>query len=124
MWALSGDPSFLRWLTASADFSLGANPLNYTWTTGLGDRPVYGPAHLFGWATFLGIMPPGLQVEGPNHDNDYIARFMNENVPTPLETPQYYNYYDVRYSIGLNEGIVKNQAMTAFAYGALLPDLR
>jgi len=123
MWVLSGDVSFLRQMTASADFSLGANPLNYSWITGLGDRPVYGPAHLFGWATFLGIMPPGLTVEGPNQDNDYIQRFMNENTPVAEETPQYYNYYDVRYSIGLNEGVVRNQVMSAFLYGALMPDL-
>ena len=123
MWLLSGDGSFLRYMTASADFSLGANPLNQSWITGLGDRPVYGPAHIFGWNTYWGIMPPGLTVEGPNHDNDYIKRFMNENTPVPEETPQYYNYYDVRYSIGLNEGVVRNQAMSAFLYGALLPDL-
>jgi endoglucanase len=123
MWLMSGDVSHLRFMTHSADFSLGANPLNLSWTTGLGDNPVYGPAHLFGWNTFLGIMPPGLQVEGPNQDHDYIKRFMNENTPPPEETPHYYNYYDIRYSIGLNEGVVGNQAWTAFLYGALLPDL-
>ena len=94
-----------------------------SWTTGIGDQPVYGPTHLFAWHTFWGVVPVGIQVEGPIRDNDYIKRFMNENIPLPENTPQYYNYYDVRYSIALNEGIVKNQAWTAFLYGALLPDL-
>ena len=123
MWAITGEEEYLRYMTHSADFSLGLNPLNLSWTTGLGDRPVYGPTHLFGWHTFQGIIPPGLQVEGPNRDVDYIRRFMNENVPDAEETPQYYNYYDVRYSIGLNEGVAKNQAWTAFLYGALLPNV-
>ena len=34
---------YLRYMTHSADFSLGLNPLNLSWTTGLGDRPVMGP---------------------------------------------------------------------------------
>lgn len=122
LWAISANEEYLTMMVHSADFSLGLNPLNKSWTTGLGDNPIYGPTHLFGWSTFQGIIPPGLQAEGPNHDADYIARFMNENTPTPNNTPKYYNYYDVRYSIALNEGVVKNQAWTAFLYGALLPD--
>ena len=123
MWRMAQDESALKFMTHSADFSLGLNALNQSWTTGIGDRPVYGPTHLFAWNTYLGIIPPGLQVEGPYKDPDYIKRFMNENTPPPEETPQYYNYYDVRYSIALNEGVVGNQAWTAFLYGALLPDL-
>jgi len=123
MWVMSSNEGYLEMMMHSADFSLGVNPLNQSWTTGLGHNPIYGTCHLFAWHSFQGVIPPGLQSEGPNHDADYIKRFMNENTPVPEETPKYYNYYDVRYSIGLNEGVVKNQAWTAFLYGALLPDL-
>jgi hypothetical protein len=122
MWVMSLNDSYLEMMIHSADFSLGLNPLNQSWTTGLGDNPIYGVCHLFAWHNFQGVIPPGLHSEGPNHDGDYIERFANENHPRPADTPKYYNYYDVRYLIGLNEGVVKNQAWTAFLYGALLPD--
>ena len=106
----------------SANFTLGTNPLNQTWITGLGDNPIYGPMHLFGWHNYQGIMPIGLQSEGPNHDHAYIARYAPYNEPPPAETPAYYNYYDIRYSPGMNEGVVKNMVATAMLFGALLPD--
>ena len=67
-------------MTHSADFSLGLNRLISAGPRGWVTAPVW-PTHLFGWHTFQGIIPPGLQVEGPNRDVDYIRRFMNENVP-------------------------------------------
>ena len=68
---LTDDEKYLRWLEHSASFMLGANALNFTWVTGLGDRPVYETMHLFGWTNYQGIVPPGLQVEGPNKEPSF-----------------------------------------------------
>ena len=120
-YTLTGDETYLRWMLWSADFALGVNPLNRSWITGLGDRPIYGPTHLWGWNTYQGVIPPGLQTEGPYQNADDVSRWNPEGVPPPAETPAYYNYQDVRYHIGLNEGIVTNMAWTTFLFAALLP---
>ena len=54
------------WLHTVINLTLGVNPLNQSWVTGLGDNPIVGPAHLTGWHTYQGLIPPGLQSEGPN----------------------------------------------------------
>ncbi|MEE2786517.1 MAG: glycoside hydrolase family 9 protein [Myxococcota bacterium] len=122
MHVLSDDEAYARWLERSAHFALGANPLNLSWITGLGDNPIYGPMHLFGWHNYQGIIPIGLQSEGPNQDADYISRYAPYNEPEPADTPPYYNYYDLRYAPGLNEGVAINMSATAMLFGALLPD--
>jgi endoglucanase len=58
------DPSLLRAAQQQLDFVLGVNPFGLSFVTGVGERAVQHPAHLFGRA--LGLTIPGLMVGGPN----------------------------------------------------------
>jgi hypothetical protein len=118
--ALAKSPETRDRLHRAINLTLGVNPLNQSWLTGLGDNPIVGPTHLYGWSTYQGLMPPGLHSEGPHHSPP--ENWFPDNTPSVLDTPTMYNYYDVRYCIGLNEGVVTSQAMTAMTLSVLLPD--
>ena len=119
-YALAKTPQTRERLHRAVNLTLGVNPLNKSWITGLGDNPIVGPAHLYGWSTYQGMMPPGLHSEGPHHTPP--ETWFPDNTPGVEETPTMYNYYDVRYCILLNEGVTKSQAMMAMTLSALLPD--
>ena len=107
-------------LHRAINLTLGVNPLNRSWLTGLGDNPIVGPTHLYGWSTYQGLIPPGLHSEGPIRNPP--DTWFPDNTPNLEDTPTMYNYYDVRYCIPLNEGVTTSQAMTAMMLGLLLPD--
>ena len=120
---LTDDEKYLRWLEHSASFMLGANALNLTWVTGLGDRPVYESMHLFGWTNYQGIMPPGLQVEGPNKEESF-DRYISATTPALSEYPNYHRYFPIRYNPVLNEGVSVNMGLTAGHFALLYADAR
>ena len=120
-WHLTGEARYRRWHVHSADLTLGANPLNLSWITGLGDRSIYGPLHLWGWNTYQGVVPPGLQSEGP-HDDRGLEAWHPGLVPGLAETPDYYQYFDIRYLPGTQEGITLNMVKTAVMFALLLPE--
>ena len=121
---LTEDSKFLKWLEHSASFMLGANALNYTWVTGLGDRPIYETMHLFAWTNYTGIIPPGLQVEGPVDHRSDLARYLSGAVPETSQVPVYHRYYPIRYVPVLNEGVSVNMGLTAAHFALLYADSR
>ncbi|WP_185646433.1 glycoside hydrolase family 9 protein [Burkholderia sp. Bp9143] len=67
-----GDPRYLRAALAQLDFLLGVNPFGMSFVTGIGERSVRHPAHLYGRAA--GETIPGLFVGGPNDAaQDHVA---------------------------------------------------
>jgi len=117
-YGLERTPESLQRLHTALDNTLGANPLGLSWIVGIGDRTVTGPAHISGWHTWQGIVPPGLQTEGPIHDlslgggGGYI-------VPAFAERPVFYKYDDTRFIIPMHEGVCVNFAYTAAAFSAI-----
>ncbi len=63
---ISGDDKYLNTIQAAVDYSLGGNPLNMCWVTGLGDRYPKQILHLDSWYDDKEQMVPGQIPYGPN----------------------------------------------------------
>lgn len=131
--ALSADAGLRRavegWIGHTCDFSLGAHPLNLVFTVGLGRRHVTTAWHYLMLNSPAGPIA-GLQGEGAGGRWVAGQRAGNgmEQWPAlaaypPGPWPDLYKYAE-NASPATNEGIVRNQVLTAFAYGLLLPPLR
>jgi endoglucanase len=67
---LTRDPAFFNGATEAMNYVLGRNPLDQSYVSGHGARPVFNPRHRF-WAKPAGtadgaVPPPGLLCGGPN----------------------------------------------------------
>ncbi|MEL6987377.1 MAG: glycoside hydrolase family 9 protein, partial [Bacteroidota bacterium] len=62
---------YLESIHTTADYFLGANPLNMTWITGLGEKSPYGVLHLDSWASGDGSVKPGIVPYGPWKQDSY-----------------------------------------------------
>jgi endoglucanase len=116
----------MDWIRWTNDFSLGCHPMNLTFTIGVGQRSVSTAFHHLNWLT-PGDSIPGLQCEAPG------GRFISGSKPSrggmgawpgmsmypPGPWPDLYKYSE-NASPGMNEGIIKNMAKTAFAYGLMV----
>ena len=96
---------------------LGLNPLNKTWIVGLGDDPVFSPAHVTGWHTYQGIMPAGIQVEGPYHE--LANNWLSNTYPAGESRPNLYKYIDIGYVFPMNEPVMRNMSKTAMMIPAI-----
>ena len=120
-WKLTGDNKYKEWIIRSCDNTLGANPLNLCYITGLGSRPVYGSLHNSKYCHH-GEVAPGMQVEGPVYKVD-AYRVKETSYPKLQENMAILqNYVDCHYAIILNEGVVHSQTQTMAVFGMLLPD--
>ena len=67
---LTGDEAFRDGVVATLDYVLGRNPLDQSYVTGYGDRPMRHPHHRF-WAHSLDAAypepPAGAMSGGPNN---------------------------------------------------------
>lgn len=110
-----------QWLHTALDLSLGANALNLAYTTGLGDRSIINPLHLQGWHTWLGLMPPGIQSEGPQ-----TGRYSLEDanvIPDGTEYPTDHFYLDTRFvNIPMHEPVMVNMGSVAMVLTAMRTD--
>ena len=59
--------TYLGYLYTSADYFLGANPLNMTWMTGIGDRSPRQILHMDAWYDGRAEPVPGIVPYGPEH---------------------------------------------------------
>lgn len=118
--ALEQSDESLNWLQTTVDVMLGLNPLNKTWVVGLGDEPVFSPTHITGWSTYQGIMPPGIQVEGPYHELG--DSWLSNSVPPFASRPTLYKYADINYIFPVNEPVMRNMSKTAMMMIALRSD--
>ena len=118
--ALEQSAESLNWLQTTVDHMLGVNPLNKTWIVGLGDDPVFSPAHVTGWHTYQGIMPAGIQVEGPYHE--LANNWLSNTYPAGEARPNLYKYVDIGYVFPMNEPVMRNMSKTAMMMIALRSD--
>ena len=118
--ALERSEESLNWLQTTVDHMLGLNPLNKTWIVGLGDDPVFSPAHVTGWHTYQGIMPAGIQVEGPYHE--LCDSWLSNTHPPAATRPNLYKYIDIGYVFPMNEPVMRYMSKTAMMMIALRSD--
>ena len=106
----------------TADNTLGCNPLNLCWITGLGSNCIHAPLHNSRFNP-TGFAVPGMQVQGPDNkgkEYNYVATLF----PRRDKTPPLYCFIDCIFAIGMDEGTVNHQAETMAAFGLLLPDVK
>ncbi|MBI3832357.1 MAG: glycoside hydrolase family 9 protein [Planctomycetes bacterium] len=116
-----------QWIVFTCDFSLGCDPMNLVFTVGLGQRYVTSAWHILMHGNPNGIIP-GLQSEGPGGRFDAgespkqggMDAWPSMSLFPRGPWPDLYKFSEDA-SPGMNEGVVSNMALTAFAYGLLLP---
>jgi endoglucanase len=134
-YALTGDEAYRALAYTSADFNLGANPLNMCWITGLGQRrPDAGILHLDSWyyefegknegEVIPGIVPyahhvPGMDFTGAAngpHNNDWALQSLYPPVADwPLHETWQHNRQSPRTGeFTINQNIAKAAAVYGF----------
>nr|MDA3960561.1 glycoside hydrolase family 9 protein [Planctomycetota bacterium] len=124
---LSGDDEALAWAIRSCGFALGANPMNTTFTTGLGQRSPKQPLYIDLWAMGLEEPPPGITIYG-NLDPVFRHRDWGWDtiagpgrmVPPVREWPLAETWCDVSHWVFMNEYTIdRNIAPSVLVYGHL-----
>jgi len=124
---------YLKYLHTTADYFLGANPLNMTWITGVGDR---SPAGLFRMDWFYGpnsdkiikgFVPYGpWRVESWQEENKgpWFNSFAYKTLyPAIGQWPGHERWFNPRYGFFPCEFTVhQNSVVSAFVYGFLTQD--
>ena len=106
----------------TADNTLGCNPLNLCWITGIGSNCIHAPLHNSRFNP-TGFSVPGMQAQGPdNKGKEY--NYVDTLFPKRDKTPPLYCFIDSIFAIGMDEGTVIHQAETMAAFGLLLPDVK
>ena len=106
----------------TADNTLGCNPLNLSWITGLGSNGIHAPLHNSRFNP-TGFSVPGMQAQGPD-DRGREYSYTDTLFPKRDKTPPLYCFVDSIFAIGMDEGTVIHQAETMAAFGLLLPDVK
>ncbi|OGV42104.1 MAG: hypothetical protein A2X48_14870 [Lentisphaerae bacterium GWF2_49_21] len=118
---LTGDKKYLNWIIRTCDNTLGANPMNISYITGAGTRTVRAPLHNSRYSHF-GEVVNGQQVEGPVQKGDGY-RVLESTYPKIQDKfANLYTFVDLHFAIGMDEGVVPNQAQSMAVFGLLLPD--
>jgi hypothetical protein len=119
--ALAKSTETRQWLHTGIDLTLGANALSVSYITGLGDRSIINPLHLQGWHTWQGLMPPGMQSEGPQGEK---YSFGDANlIPDGPAYPTDHFYLDTRFvNIPMHEPVMVNMGSVAMVLTALRSD--
>ncbi len=127
-YVVSGDEKYLGYLSTTADYILGANPLNMCWVTGIGEKSPQEVMHLDSWYYNTDIAPvPGIIPFGPISYSDKNPQGpwqpewgMKTTYPHASEWPSHELYFDNRYCPPQNEFTVHNSiAPAAAAFGVL-----
>ena len=123
MWAykLTGDEKYRYWIVRTCDNTLGANPLGRSYVVGLGTRTVRAPLHNSRYC-HLGEVVPGQQVEGPVQKGEGYRVAETAYPPIQTDFASLQTFVDCHFAIGMDEGMVSNQAKTMAAFGLLLGD--
>ncbi|GAB4245902.1 MAG: hypothetical protein Kow00109_21970 [Acidobacteriota bacterium] len=76
---LTGDERYLDAVQFAADYTLGGNPMNWVWMSGLGHRPEPQPFHMDSWSllhldsqVYVDPIIPGLVPYGTHHTGDWF----------------------------------------------------
>ncbi|HCE44124.1 MAG TPA: hypothetical protein DET40_11295 [Lentisphaeria bacterium] len=118
---LTGDKKYLYWIVRTCDNTLGANPMNLSYIVGAGARTVRAPLHNSRYG-HKGEVVDGQQVEGPVQKGDGY-RVLETAYPKIQDNfASLYTFVDNHFAIGMDEGVVPNQAQSMAIFGFLLPD--
>ena len=122
-WAhrLTGDPRYRSWIVRTCDNTLGANPLNRSYIVGLGTRTVRAPLHNSRYS-HLGEVVPGQHVEGPVQSGEGYRMAEVAYPPIRHDFAMLHTFVDCHFAIGMDEGVVRSQAITMATFGLLLQD--
>jgi hypothetical protein len=115
-YTLTRDRKYLDTLIAGMDFTMGSNPMNMSWVTGLGSR---SPRELLDINSFYqhgGEMVPGLIPLGPGVPNESFSKTF---YPEFKEWPGMEQWAEDRLWPMTNEFVVNNSARTAAMFGFL-----
>jgi endoglucanase len=120
--ALTQDPKYLQAAMLATQFSIGANPLNLTYTTGLGHRspqhPLIADQRVSGQAP-----PPGITVYGPldpieNPKEWYVEMMQDQIYPAYASWPATEMFLDVYVATAMDEfTVMQTIAPTAYTWG-------
>ncbi len=119
-WMLTGDRKFHIALVRATQQQFGANPLNMSYTTGLGPRSPQNPLHLDSRQTGQ-APPPGLTVFGPQYmpdqTNDFAFKLAAPKAyPELVKWPAMEAYFDLFWWPSMSEFTVQSP-MAEVAYG-------
>ena len=123
---LTKEERFLDWVRLTCDWALGGNPMGTVFSTGLGQRSISAPLHIYG-RTSPGAPSPGLQCQGPSPQtggstaNSGMTSWIGPMLFPTGPWPQLQTYSDVGMIPFMNEGTVVDQMRTAVVYSFLLP---
>jgi endoglucanase len=127
-WRLTGDTRYRDAAAQLADWSLGANPAGWCFTTGIGSRPPYNPLQLdsyFQLPKQLGPVP-GLVIYGitePPGKSPYIRAVTQHCYPPMEQLPPARRITDGWSVVEQNEFTVwETMAPNAFLHACLAPD--
>ena len=119
-WAVTGEAKYRDWIVRNCDNTLGCNPMSICWMTGFGGRRIHAPLHNSRYSPD-GVVP-GIQCEGPVQKGDGY-NWRETAVPeVRTDSASMYTFSDCHFAIGMDEGVVNNQAKMLAAFGLLLPD--
>ncbi|MEO8350685.1 MAG: glycoside hydrolase family 9 protein [Chthoniobacteraceae bacterium] len=125
---LTGEAKYLHAIATTCDYTLGGNPLNMTWVTGLGDRSPDNLFHPDAWHSAPGTPIPGFvllgpyQYEGPPDKNSgpWDPKYLHTSTyPDAKLWPPHELWMDSRSCPSMNEFTVGTIAHTALAFSAL-----
>mgnify|MGYP000016305632 CR=1 FL=1 len=126
-YVLLGDPAYRAGALRSGTFSLGANPQNTTYLTGLGE---HNPQHPHVSDSVNGNLPawPGTPVNGLQQlnatadDSDFIERVLGGAgaMSSGWDLPYLSSWFDMPSNVSMSEfAVYRNHTEALFAYGVL-----
>lgn len=128
-WLLTGNQKYYLGLLRAAQMQFGANPLNLSYTTGLGPRSPQNPLHLDSRHTGQ-APPPGLTVFGPQYmpdaTNDFAFKLVAPRAyPELVSWPAMEAFFDVFWWPSMSEFTVQSpMADVAFGLGVLAASVK
>ena len=127
-WRLTGDQRYVDAAARLADWSLGANPVGWCFTSGIGSRPPYNPLHLdsyFHLANGLGPAP-GLVIYGitePAGGGSYVKAVTQHLYPPMAQLPPARRVTDGWSVVEQNEFTIwETMAPNVFLHACLTPE--
>ncbi|MEO0541146.1 MAG: glycoside hydrolase family 9 protein [Cyanobacteria bacterium P01_A01_bin.105] len=122
--ALTGDEGYLSQALRASQYSVGANPENLVYTTGLGQRSIQHPLIIDQRVRGL-APPPGITVYGPldvaTYDDYWVLDLLAEvTTPNPYDWPTAEGYFDTYLNPAMTEfTVMESMNDVAYTWGYL-----
>ena len=122
--ALTNEEHYLGHALTATQYSIGANPENLVYTTGLGQRSVQHPLVIDQRMRGL-TPPPGITVYGPldvaTYGDYWVLDLLSPvTTPNPYEWPTVENYFDTYFNPAMTEfTVMESMNEVAYTWGYL-----